>query len=224
MAARPAKGPKAGLEPDEVRSLILDYLYEHHRNARGMRAQELKIRDIQRAMKGSHELAGKDVAASLDYLVQKGWVCQIVRERTFTTVRGAVVPQEQVSYKISDIGIDRVEGESKFKKQSPFGAINIGNVQGAVVVGDHNVVNNQFVSLVEHLSALERAISELAISETEKVSAIADIETIRSQLAKPEPDRNILKQASQGVERIVTAHGFGTVLLEAGRHLARLIS
>lgn len=224
MTERSAKTQKAQLEPDEVRSLILDFLYDHHRKARGVRAQELKLRQIQSAMKNSHGLAGKDVAANLDYLVQKGWVREIVRERTFTTARGAEVPQEQVSYKISDVGIDRVEGESKFKKQSPFGAINIGNVQGAVLVGNHNVVNNEFVPLVEHLGALERAISGLDIPDTEKLSAIADLETMKGQLAKADPDRGILKKAWEGVERIVTAHGFGTLLLEAGKHLAPLIS
>lgn len=224
MVERTAKAPKRGLELDEIRGLLLDYLYQHHRNARGVRAQELKVSDIQRALKELHGMAGKDVAASLDYLVQKGWVREIVRERTFTTNRGATVPQEKVSYKISDTGIDHVEGESRFKKQSPFGSINIGNVQGAVVVGDHNVVNNQFVPLVEHLSSLEWTISKLDIPDAEKLSAVADIETIKGQLAKPDPDRGILKKAWDGVEGVVTAHGFGTVLLEAGRHLAPLIS
>jgi hypothetical protein len=218
------KSKKVSLEPDEIRDLILDFLYSHHKQARGVRAQEIKITDLQRKMKAQHGLGSKEVAASLDYLVQKGWVREIARERTFTTPAGAVIPREQVTYKITDIGIDRVEGESRFKKQSPFGAVNIGNVQGAVIFGDRNVVNNQFVPLAEHLTQLEKAVSATAMPDNEKVAVIGDIETIKSQLAKPAPDRSILRQAWIAIERVVTAHGFGAILLETARHIAPLIS
>ena len=212
------------LEPDEIRDLILSFLYELHRSARGVKAQEIKLRDLQRRLKSEHGLSQQEVSSNLDYLVQKEWVRQVRRERTYTTKGGVEVPNEQVSYKISDVGIDRVEGESRFKKQSPFGAVNIGNVQGAVVFGDHNVVNNQFVPLAEHLSKLEQAISETGMPDNEKIAVIGDIETIKSQLAKPAPDRSILRQAWTAIERVVTAHGFATILIEASKYIAPLIS
>ncbi len=34
------------LEADEIRNIILNFLYELHRNARGVKAQEIKIRDL----------------------------------------------------------------------------------------------------------------------------------------------------------------------------------
>lgn len=210
-------------EPDEVRELILDLLYDHHKQARGVRAQELKITDLQRKAKVSQGLVGKEVAAALDYLVQKGWVREISRDRSYTTPRGASIPREQVTYKITDVGIDRVEGESRFKKQSPFGAINIGNVQGAVVIGDRNVINNQFLGLAEQLETLEEGVSSLDLPDDEKLSVISDIETIKSQLAKSTPDRNILKQAWSAIEGIVTAHGFGNILVETSRLIGPLM-
>ncbi|MFW6150175.1 MAG: hypothetical protein ACOC6A_01435 [Chloroflexota bacterium] len=215
---------KKTLDPDETRDLLLDFLYVHHKQARGVRAQEIKVSDLQRKMKTQHGLSAKEVAASLDYLVQKGWVREISRERSYTTPGGAVVPREQVTYKITDVGIDRLEGESRFKKQSPFGAVNIGNVQGAVVFGDHNVVNNQFIPLAEHLTRLEQAISTTAMPDNEKVAVIGDIETIKSQLAKPAPDRSILKRAWSAIEHVVTAHGFATILVETAKRIAPLIS
>lgn len=212
------------LEPDEIRDLILNYLYELHQSARGVKAQEIKLRDLQRQLKSEHGLSQQEVSSNLDYLVQKEWVKQVLRDRTFTTKSGVEVPNEKVSYKVSDLGIDRVEGESRFKKQSPFGAVNIGNVQGAVVFGDHNVVNNQFIPLAEHLSKLEQAVSATGMPDNEKIALIGDIETIKSQLAKPAPDQSILRQAWTTIERVVTAHGFATILVEAAKHIAPLVS
>lgn len=215
---------KPTLEPDEIRSLILDFLYTHHQRACGVRAQEIKIRELQAKLKEQHGLGSNEVASSLDYLVQKGWVKEIPRERTFTTPRGAVIPREQVTYKISDVGIDRVQGESRFRKQSPFGGVNIGNVQGAVVVGDHNVVNNQFIPLAQRLTQLERDISATAMPDDDKVAAIGDVETIKSQLAKAAPNHGIVRAAWAAIERVVTAHGFGAILLEAAKDIGPLIS
>lgn len=212
------------LEPDEVRNLILNFLYRLHRSARGVKAQEIKLRVLQKRLKAEHGLNQQEVSSNLDYLVQKEWVRQIRRERTFTTKGGVEVSNDEVSYKITDVGIDRLEGESRFKKQSPFGAVNIGNVQGAVVFGDHNVVNNQFIPLAEHLTRLEQAISASAMPDNEKVAVIGDIETIKSQLAKPVPDRNILSHAWSAIKRAVTAHGFATMLVETAKHITPLIS
>ncbi len=211
-------------KPDEIRNLILDVLYAHHKQARGVRAQELKITDLQRIMKAQHSLDAKAIASALDYLVQKGWVREIVRNRTFTTAGGAQIPREQVTYKISDAGIDRVEGDSQFKKQSPFGAVNIGNVQGAVVFGDHNVVNNQFVPLAEALTKLERSISVSMMPDDQKVAVISDIETIKIQLAKSAPDPKIIRRAWTAIEKVVTAHGLGQLLFGVAELVRPLMS
>ncbi len=211
-------------EPDEIRSLILDFLYEHHKRARGIKSQRLGIRDIQQKLKELHGLSQAEVASNVNYLHQKGWVKEVTIERTITTKAGTEIPSHQVFYVISDVGIDRVEGESRFKKQSPFGAVNIGSVQGAVVFGDHNVVNNQFIPLAERLTQLEQAVSATQIPEADKIAVIGDIETIKSQLAKPSPDRSILKQAWTAVEAIVTAHGFAQVLIGSAELIRPLIT
>jgi len=53
----------------------------------------------------------------LDYLVQKGWVRQVIQHRTFTTPKGTTRSSEQKKYKISDIGIDKLEGASVFESR-----------------------------------------------------------------------------------------------------------
>ncbi len=92
---------------DEVRDLILRHLYESHRTDRGRTGGAQSIRDLQAAMR-PHGLKQQDVGHNLDYLVQKGWVREVVSERKFTTPRGTTQSSEKVSYKISDTGIDRI--------------------------------------------------------------------------------------------------------------------
>jgi len=210
--------------PDEIRELLLDFLYDHHRNARGVQAQEMGIRKLQQATKARYGFSQQEVASNLDYLVQRGWVREIRRDRTFTTPMGTVRPREQVTYKISDAGIDRVEGESRFKRLSPYGGVNIANVKGVVVVGDQNVVHNEFVPLSNELDALRKAIAASRLSETHKVTAIADIQTIQSQLAKQTPNRSIIRQAWTAVERIVTASEFASLMAKVGQLIVPFLS
>jgi len=210
--------------PDEVRESLLEFLYHHHQSARGVQAQEMGIRKLQQAAKARYGFSQQQVAANLDYLVQKGWVRRVERKREFTTPRGTVRPREQVTYKISDAGIDEVEGESRFKRLSPYGGINIANVQGAVVVGDRNVVHNEFIPLSQELDTLRQAITASGLSETDKVAAVAEIQTIQSQLAKETPNQSIIQQAWTTIERLVTASEFAALLAKVGRSVSQLFS
>lgn len=209
---------------DEIRELILTFMYEHHRKARGIQAQEIGIRALQREMKKLYGLSQQEVASNLDYLVQKEWVKDIHKDRTFSSPTGTVYPSEQVTYKISDAGIDRIEGESRFKRLSPFGGVNIANVQGVVVVGNQNVVHSQFVPLSNDLELLRQEIIRSPLTDSDKVNAIAEIQTIQSQLAKQKPDDSIIKKAWTTIERIVTATQFATLMIKIGLSLAGLFS
>ena len=211
-------------DPDEIRELILLFMYEHHHTARGIQAQEIGVRELQREMKNLHGLPQQEVASNLDYLVQKEWVRAVHKERTFKTKAGTVHSSEQITYKISDVGIDRVEGESRFRRLSPFGGVNIANVQGVVIVGNKNVVHSQFVPLSNELELLRKEITESALTDSDKVDAIAEIQTIQSQLAKQKPDASIIKNAWTTVERIVTLGQFATLMTKAGLSIASLFS
>jgi hypothetical protein len=95
-------------ESDRARDLILRKLEEHHRRARSPRTAGVGFRDLQARLKDSG-LKQQEVAANLDYLVQKGWVREVVEERSFTTPRGTQQTSSKVTYKISDVGLDKLE-------------------------------------------------------------------------------------------------------------------
>src|ERR1700722_20581479 len=94
---------------DEIRDQIIRFLYERHKSSKSIAKLPIGIRDLQSEMKSSYGLKQHQVSSNLDYLVQAGWVKEVVKERNFTTSSGMELSQEQVKYKISAVGINHFE-------------------------------------------------------------------------------------------------------------------
>ncbi len=136
-------------------------------------------------MKDAHDLKQHEVSSSLDYLIQVGWVKDVIKERSFKTSGGMELSQEQVKYKISDVGINHLEAGTMFNRADTAKHVNITNVHGVTGVGDGNVVNTQFTDLSRALDELDRAIGgSRELSDGEKLDAAGDIATIRTQISK----------------------------------------
>jgi hypothetical protein len=203
---------------DEIRDLILRHLYESHRGDRGRSGGAQPIRDLQSAMR-PHGLKQQDVGHNLDYLVQKGWVREVVTERKFTTPRGTTQSSEKVSYKISDTGIDRIEVASTYRR-TPAGSINVTNIQGVTVVGNDNIVNTTFTDLSRALSdARQVVLDSRELAETDKLNIVADIDSLQSQLQKPAPSREVIGRIWSGLENVLNTAG----LVELGVRIGALI-
>lgn len=203
---------------DERRDQILRFLYERHKSARGINKIPIGIRDLQREMKQRHGMKQQEVPSNLDYLMQVGWVREVVRARTFKT-GGMELGREQITFKISDVGINHLEAGSVFKKPETATSINITNIKGVTVVGDGNVVNTQFTDLSKALDELDRALAASGLSDEQKLDAAGDISTIRTQIAKKNPLKTVVTGAWQSLEHIATAAG----VVEAARQVAELI-
>src|SRR5213596_201321 len=102
---------------DASRDAILRHLYAVHEKAKSPRSAAVKISELQKALRPSG-LKQQDVGRNLDYLVQKGWVREDVVTRTFMTRRGTTQSADQVTYKISDVGIDRLESASVYERSA----------------------------------------------------------------------------------------------------------
>src|SRR5690242_18277969 len=100
---------------DVVRDEVLRHLYSVHKKARSPKTSGLKITELARALK-PRGFKLQDVASNLDYLVQKGWVREVIETRTFTTPKGTTQQAEKRSYKISDVGIDHLEEASLYER------------------------------------------------------------------------------------------------------------
>lgn len=212
---------------DGIRDALLRYLYEVNKRARSPQSAAEGIRDLTSGMKKSgYSFKQQEIASNLVYLIDKGWVKQIVKERKFTTRSGTTQNSEQHLYRISDTGIDRLESASTFKR-TPMASnnINITNIKGVTVVGDGNVVNTTFTEVANVLKQIQETVAAATtINESDKLNVFSDLETIQSQIQKPAPNKSIIQQAWKAVEAVVTAGGFVDLATKAGALLMPLLS
>ena len=199
---------------DVIREKILLHLYELHQKARSLKSAATNISDLKKAMK-QKGISQQDVVANLDYLLQKEWVKPVIEQKTFTTKSGISVPSTSTRYKITDVGIDKVEGESAFQRRDRYAGINITNIQGVTVVGDENVVNTQYSDLYQSLNELEKSVSfSNKLSDEDKLNITADVESLKNQLSKPQPDKMIVSKLWSGIEKAAKVAGLVQILAQ----------
>ncbi len=210
---------------DDRRDRILRFLYDRHQTAHGITAIPIGILDLRREMKKRHGMKQAEVASSLDYLIQVGWVRPEVKSRSFVTGKGMVLPREQVNYKISEVGINHLEAASIFKKPQAASHVNITNVQGVTVVGDGNLVNSHFTELSSAIDALDQSIADSQqLTDEQKLDAAGDVSAIRAQLAKKNPNPSVIRGAWEGLKALPVLGGAADAVAKVGKLLAPSLS
>lgn len=211
---------------DEVRRQILRYFYDRNANATsqyGKKGSAVRISDAKRNLKTKHGLSQQQVMSNLTYLIDKGWINKSEVKKT-VVVRGGTVPSTVTWYELSSAGIDKIEGESEFKASPRFSGINISATgQNVITLGDGNIVNAKYAALHAELERLKQAvIAEPTFEEAEKLDLVTDIETIKDQLAKKQPNRKIIAQLWGVVEKAVTAGGLVDLTQRIGPYIGAL--
>lgn len=200
---RPRKPRPPEPTDDEIRERLLRSLYDTYKNARSADAAAMTMGEIKRAMKplGVKE---RRIVSNLTYLAQSRWVEEIVDR--YPIIRGGrPVSVKSVKYRIGSAGVDRIEGPSSFQRVERMAGINITNIRGVTVIGHDNVVDTRFEQLFRSLDLLGAEIRATeGLSDRDKLSYQAEIETIKSQLMKPDPDRGILHRAWDALKAFAT--------------------
>ncbi len=185
--------------PDEVRERILEFLYSKRKKAKSLASVAATITEVKRGLKPLG-ISQNEVITNLDFLVQHRWVLEEVQKRTYKSPKGFELPSEKRTYRLSDLGINHFEGASRFGTTGRFAGINVHTIGGVTILGDNNVVRAEFMGIFRQLERLEDAMKmSSGVTEEQKLNAKADIETIKDQLAKPVPDRNIIRTALDGI-------------------------
>ena len=224
MVKKPQRVP---LTNTQIRRLMLNYFYERNKNAtssRGKRGSAVKISDAKRELKATHDLTQQEVQSNLRYLLSEGWVEEATVEKSFTAPGGTVIPSTTNYYQITARGIDKIEGQGEFTMPK-FEGINI-NATGhnIITLGDGNQIKAEFSDLGEALVNLRGAIIGAGISDETKMSLVADIDTIESQLAKPTPNRQIIAAAWETVKTAATIDGGVELVNKVAALIAPFIS
>lgn len=204
------KQVRQGLTNNEIRTVMLQYFYDRNRNAtstRGKKGSSVKISGVRRELKASHGLTQQEVQSNLTYLISQGWVKEDVIEKSYTAPSGTVIPSTTHFYTITAPGIDKIEGPGEFTMPKFHGIKIEATGQNVITLGDGNQVNAKFGELGQTLADLRSAITSSEAQESTKLELVADIDTIQSQLAKPEPNRTIIKAAWEVVKGAAAING-----------------
>ena len=129
-----------------------------------------------------------------------------------------------MKYKISDVGINHLEAGTLFKKPQSVSHINVTNVQGVTILGDGNIVNAQLTDLARALDDLDQAIaSSSKLNDEQKLDAAGDLSTIRTQIAKKHPHRNIVRAAWESLKAAATVGGAAEAVHKVGELIRSLL-
>ena len=211
----------------EIRRILLQYFYDRNAratSARGKKGSAIKISDVKRELKASHALSQQEVQSNLTYLLSQGWVEEEAVQKSFTAAGGTVIPSTTCFYKITAAGIDKIEGPGEFTMQR-FHGININATgQNIITLGDGNQIDADFSALGKALVELRNAITSSDVDEQAKLSFVADIDTIQSQLAKPVPHKQIMAAAWDSVKAAATIDGCAGLVMKVGPLIAGLLS
>ncbi|MCP9469506.1 MAG: hypothetical protein NNA31_05835 [Nitrospira sp.] len=195
---------------NEIRRIMLRYFYERNKNAtsaRGKKGSAVKISDVKKELKASHGLTQQEVQSNLTYLISQGWVKKDTIEKSFTAPGGTVIPSSTNYYRITAAGIDKIEGPGEFTIPKFHGIKIEATGQNIITLGDGNQINAKFDDLGAALVELRDAITRSDILEARKLELVADIDTIQSQLAKPNPNKSIIAAAWEAVKSAATIDG-----------------
>ncbi|HUQ98376.1 MAG TPA: hypothetical protein VM166_02915 [Gemmatimonadaceae bacterium] len=211
----------------DVRTIMLRYFYERNKaatSARGKHGFAIKISDIRKELKASHGLTQQEVIGNLNYLISQGWIAEEQVAKSVPLPSGTIIPQATSYYKITAAGIDKIEGPGEFTMDK-FDGIRIeATGQNIITLGDGNKVNVRFSDVAGALGELRQAIIQsTAITEAEKLDAVADIESVESQLVKSVPNTAVVSGAWEGLKKFETTLGIAEKAVKVGQLLASFL-
>jgi ribulose bisphosphate carboxylase small subunit len=215
---------------DEIRTLILRYLYDRNdtaTSARGKQGAAVTISVLRRELKEQQGLSREEVISNLRYLISQGWVEEQNHQRVVPTNGGRLIPPATTYYAITAAGIDRIEGPSEYTPRDRFaGIVNINaSGQSTVTVGDGNQVNVEYVEPAEALATLAAAVKVCGDLGTDrKKDAIADIDTIQSQLARSEPMRTVITAAWNSIEPLGRIASLASLVKDVGEQICQFLN
>ena len=217
MAARDRK--KAAMperSSNEIRAIMLRYFYDRNEaatSARGKKGYAIKITDVRRELKASHDLSQQQVMSNLNYLLSQGWVEEDKVEKSVPLRSGTVIPQSTSYYKITAAGMDKIDGPGDFTMDKFKGIKIEATGQNIITLGDGNQVNARYQDAAGALVDLKQALLQSpALTETQKLDVVGDIDSIQSQLAKANPNGAVIQGAWEALSKLDTVLGLAEKL------------
>jgi hypothetical protein len=120
----------------------------------------------------------------------------------------------------------KIDGESEFTPPSRFAGVNISATgTNVITMGDGNVVNVDHRELHAELNTIrDQLAASDEVTEADKLDIVADIESLKDQLAKPSPNPTVVKSLWSGIEKAAAVAGLTELVLTVAPHVQQLLS
>jgi len=214
------EGKKKQFTKDEIREIILKFLYEKRKKARSLKKIGATIGEIKNELK-KFGLKENEIVDNLDFLIKN----QLILEKK----ENIKLPKQRIEvtvtrYELSNTALHYLEPSSKFDFTEKFSGLVFKNIKDSIIVVGHgNIIQNKFGDIYKYLEDLKLKILLSDIPDDKKVNYIADIETIKAQLAKKDPDKNIIKRAWEGIKELSSIGGLSQLLNDVWMFIKNLL-
>ncbi|HMG88837.1 MAG TPA: hypothetical protein VK589_02220 [Chryseolinea sp.] len=223
-----AKTPTRSYSNDQIREMILQYFYNRNKNAtsrKGKKGSHVKISDVRSDLKDLHGFKATEVVGHINYLISQGWLDIDVEKKSFTTDRGVTIPSETEWYFITAPGIDKIEGPSSFTRDRFTGIKIEATGQNIITLGDGNQVNVKYQDAGKAPSDLREAVKRShELRDEAKLEIVSDIDTISSQLTKPEPNKTVIASVRDGINKAASVGSLVDLVTKVSPVISSLFS
>lgn len=216
------------LSDDQIRQIMLQYFYDRNKNATSRRGKKTgaaaPISIIRQDLKASYALTIQQVQSNLTYLLSQGWVEDQPVSKSFATGKGGIVPAATSYFIITAAGIDKIDGPSEFTRNRFQGIRIEATGQNIITLGDGNQVDARYQQVAEALSQLRDAVKKSdRINDIDKLNLVSDIDSIQDQLAKPTPNRTVIQNLWEVINRAAALAGLADFSAKVAPYIAGLM-
>ena len=189
---------------DKTREDILSFLYNYNKD----KARSIAPRMVANRLRDKG-IDKQEVTRNINYLIDEGFIKKKTKK-----VKSSYGPLSFESLIISSKGIQLFE-QSKFTRKT-FSSISLEGGNNVIVFGDNlgSITQTKGTSIEELNKFIEDIRAKAVLSEEEKMNLIGDIETIKSQLVKPTPSKQIIQAAWAAINVAATFSGAHDFLLK----------
>lgn len=220
------------MQEKDIRRAVLEVMNAQRKDSRHEREIRMHVSHVERALRRAGlKVSEKQVMEAVDYLKETGMLKRAQETQTIKTPASRygsrVTPSSSYKhtiywYTLSAKAIDEIEGATEYSAKPfvPYPSIQINTTNAPVIIGSNNVVTNH-VEVFNKLDELQQLITDNGdVSIEDRQDAAGDIESLKQQLVKPNPNQSVIAELWTNVGRIADIAGVTTTAYE----VAKLIS
>lgn len=220
----------------EIRRAVLELMNRKLKKARHEHEVRMHISQIKTALHNAgYKVEDEQVMQNVYYLKEARMIKSTQETKTIKTgglhrsssrhnIGSGSSRHTNYWYTLTQKAIDELDGETEYSKKpfAPLQNIQINTSNAPVILGSDNYVNNN-VTVFNQLEQLAQTVTESEdISVEDRQDAANDIESLKQQLAKPNPNQTVVELLWSNIARVADIAGAGALAVEAMKGIAAI--